>query len=76
MTQNYYVDWKPQGEASSEGQVAEQVKGRGYFKPAGKPQRLQNDCMQQLPRTRSETSVGIKSASTAKGKKTTPLTQP
>jgi len=23
VTQNYYVDWKPQGEASSEGQVAE-----------------------------------------------------
>lgn len=69
MTPNYYVDWKPQGEASSEGQVAEQVRSRGYFKPAGKPQRLQNDCMQQFRRARSETSVGIKSASAAKGKK-------
>lgn len=69
MTWNYYVDWKPQGEASFKGQVAEQVRGRGYFKPAGKPQRLQSDCMQQFHRAGSETSVGIKNVSTAKVKK-------
>lgn len=74
MTQNY-VDWKqPQGEASTECQAAEQVRGKEYFKQLENPQRLQNDCMQQFHRAWSKTSVSIKGAFTAKGKKNTPLT--
>lgn len=71
MTQNDCVDWKAQGEASSEGQVADSVK-RSILKPAGTPQRLQNDCTPHFCRVRSEKNEGTAAASTAKGRNPIP----